>query len=556
MVPSPRRDEYFPVLFVEPMKGSELAVGFDLASNPTRLETLNEARDTGRMLATAAVTLDQGNEKQKGFLIFVPIYKKHAPINTIELRRQNLEGFVLGVCRMKDLIESALAHLSPKAINVHVLDRSAETGKQYLYCHMSNKGKVSVDTGNRSHPIPQVKIQYSEALDVAGRQWSILCTPTKQLLATGRTWKPWAALAGTLIITFLLVSYLWSVVTQSLRVKSINRDLENEVLHCRQVEAELQQEHDLLDQRINERTVELQKSHERLSQAKFDLVQQEKMGMLGQLAAGVAHEVNTPTAAILNSSIDAGEHLQGLVGLIMKLDKLPTETRRWLVDMFTALFENGATSSEIDIRGQRRKVEKVLREAGFANSRRMGGIIAAYQMAELVDDEEFIGRLADDEILSVLEHVAALKLSADISEVCARRIARIVRSLRIYAYNDGEKLMDCDVNESIDNALVIIKNRITQVAKVQTNLEESLPLVIGGADLMQVWTNILSNACDAIEESMTEGLGLIKISSNVRDGKAVVEIFNDGEAIPEEVLQKVFDPFFTTNASAKVQALV
>ncbi|MGB2997604.1 MAG: CHASE domain-containing protein, partial [Phycisphaerae bacterium] len=75
MVRAARRDEYFPVYFVEPYKGNEIALGFDLASNPTRLEALNRSRDTGRMTATARITLVQETGRQLGVLVFLPVYR-------------------------------------------------------------------------------------------------------------------------------------------------------------------------------------------------------------------------------------------------------------------------------------------------------------------------------------------------------------------------------------------------------------------------------------------------------------------------------------------------
>ena len=79
MVPADFREEYFPVYYVEPYRGNEAALGFDLASNPIRLEALNKSRDTGHGVATARITLVQETEDQFGFLVFQPIYRKGFP---------------------------------------------------------------------------------------------------------------------------------------------------------------------------------------------------------------------------------------------------------------------------------------------------------------------------------------------------------------------------------------------------------------------------------------------------------------------------------------------
>ncbi|MHC4295650.1 MAG: sensor histidine kinase [Planctomycetota bacterium] len=309
--------------------------------------------------------------------------------------------------------------------------------------------------------------------------------------------------------------------------------------NLQQTREALRQASNTTEKRVEKRTVELEKAHQHLRHAQFELVQHEKMSMLGQLAAGMAHEVNTPTAAILNVSVDADEHLQ------------ETETRRWLAKMFEALFSGGATQSESAVRGARRQVANRLREAGYGNSRRMAEIIVAYGADEAANDEDFLKHLSQGAILSVLERVLALKTASEISAASAKKIARIVRSLRVYARDSQGEVVDIDVNESIDNTLVILKNRIKNIARVQTHFDENLPSVKCGPDLLQVWTNILINACDAIEESHKDRMGLIEITTRLEDTKVVVGISDDGDAIPEEILPKIFDPFFTTKRIGK-----
>jgi len=105
MVTAEERQEYYPVYYVEPLIGNAAAIGFDLASNPTRLETLEKSRDIAIPLATASITLVQERGNQKGFLAFLPIYKGSPA--TVAKRRDNLMGFVLGVYRIGDIFASS-----------------------------------------------------------------------------------------------------------------------------------------------------------------------------------------------------------------------------------------------------------------------------------------------------------------------------------------------------------------------------------------------------------------------------------------------------------------
>jgi len=319
----------------------------------------------------------------------------------------------------------------------------------------------------------------------------------------------------------------------------------------RQTKGALGQAKTTMNERVAERASELEEAHERLRKTQFELVQREKMSMLGQLAAGMAHEVNTPTAAILNASADANDHLRDLLAFTMRPQEFPGETRQWLAGMFDALFGKGRTRNDTDVRGERRRLERRLRGEGCSDPRRMAEVIVACGMTEMADDEGFRQRFAQADILSVLEHALSLKASADISEASARKIARIVRSLRFYAHDSHGELSDIDVNETIDNTLAIMQNRIKHTARVETHFQEDLPSVECGADLLQVWTNILSNACDAIEESRNEGMGLIEITTALREDRVVVAISNEGKPIPDEVIAKIFDPFFTTKRVGK-----
>ena len=123
-----QRDEYFPVYFVEPYKGNEIALGFDLGLDITRLQSLQQSRDTGEIVATARITLVQETKGQAGFIVFVPIYRKGSLLDSIEVRRENLEGFILGVFRIGSIVEAASSYLKAEGANVYLYDRSAGKG--------------------------------------------------------------------------------------------------------------------------------------------------------------------------------------------------------------------------------------------------------------------------------------------------------------------------------------------------------------------------------------------------------------------------------------------
>jgi C4-dicarboxylate-specific signal transduction histidine kinase len=232
-------------------------------------------------------------------------------------------------------------------------------------------------------------------------------------------------------------------------------------------------------------------------------------------------------------------------------DPLPVKSRQWLAGAMGSFFAEAPARSESESRQQRRAVEKQLRQGGYTESRRLAELMVAFGLSDPAGQEEALKHLSDDRILTALEHVVTLKRSAEISEASARKIARIVRSLRFYAHDSHGDVTDIDVNESLDNALVILQGRIKHIAAVEQRFGEDLPAVKCGPEILQVWSNILINACDAIEETHKDRMGLLEIVSR-RDGdRVVVEITNTGEPISDDVMRKMFDPFFTTKPVGK-----
>jgi PAS domain S-box-containing protein len=208
VVPAARREEYFPVSDVDPGREGDLALGFDLASEPTRREAILRARDTGALAATAPVTLLRETQGEHGFLVFIPVYERGKPAESLEDRRRYHRGLIAGVFRLPDLVEGALSYLQPMGIDVSISDDSAPPGERQLFARRtSHSGTGPVLAALPSGP-PEGELEHQAILDVAGRRWSVRCFTAPGFVAGRRTSYPTAVLVAGLLVTGLLAAYL------------------------------------------------------------------------------------------------------------------------------------------------------------------------------------------------------------------------------------------------------------------------------------------------------------------------------------------------------------
>ena len=231
LMPANRRDSYIPVTFVEPWETNEAALGYDLASDETRRVALEQARDTGQLAATGRIQLVQETaENQYSFLVFLPVYQQ--PAQTPQARRQNLQGFILGVFRVADVVEESLTDLNYD-IDFFILDKTAEPENQLLGFYEADNQQVVSGLGHWPAPVapgqsaaestvPNVEdlcpnsLNCTQTLGLGQRQWQLLFLPPRQPSP------PWATLATLLIgllMTAILLVYLsrWSSELQRTR---------------------------------------------------------------------------------------------------------------------------------------------------------------------------------------------------------------------------------------------------------------------------------------------------------------------------------------------------
>ncbi|MFQ5534090.1 MAG: EAL domain-containing protein [Sphingomonadales bacterium] len=226
MQASPTRKEYFPVYFVEPYRGNEIALGFDLASNPTRLAALNRSRDGGKMRISGRITLVQETGKQFGFLAYHPIYTEGKPLTTPEERRRRLIGFALGVFRVGDLVDAAMGTSDTRAIDLWLFDESASGASRFLHSHTS----LSRERDRQSFtPPPERSLQHRAVIQVAGRRWSVVIVSAPSQFTSKVSAVPLISLLGGWLITGLLAIYFHSLRRAARNMLAANQALQEQI---------------------------------------------------------------------------------------------------------------------------------------------------------------------------------------------------------------------------------------------------------------------------------------------------------------------------------------
>lgn len=222
MVPVENRLRYYPVFYVEPLKGNEKAVGFDLGSDEIRFSAIQKAIKTNNLVATSRTTLVQEESSQKGVLVFNPVKKKGQII-----------GFVLGVYRIGDLITRAIGHLPNNNCNLIIYDTYAEEGNQLLAELNVEKHVPILDN---SVIVKPNGVFFEQTIKIADREWLIISTPTKSYL-NSFTNTTRLSLFFIIILSIVMLYYFYR------NFREFNQQEKNQIL---------------LEKAVNERTEELQ----------------------------------------------------------------------------------------------------------------------------------------------------------------------------------------------------------------------------------------------------------------------------------------------------------
>ncbi len=251
-----------------------------------------------------------------------------------------------------------------------------------------------------------------------------------------------------------------------------------------------------LEHRVEERTRELSDALKHLKESEAQLIQSEKMSSLGQMVAGVAHEINTPLAYVKNSLGQVSEQLPAIGSTLEHCERL--------LDFLRAGDDQEGLSRE-------------------------------FQQATAL-----IGALKQQHVLEELSGLVKDGLFG------TGQVSEIVGNLKNFSRLDRSKVAHSNLNECLNSTLLLAKHQLKSV-NINKNFGEIPDITCAPSQINQVFLNLITNAVQA----MPDERGAITLTSRAEGEGVAVDVEDNGAGIPPDVMSRIFDPFFTTKEVGK-----
>ncbi|MGI6085653.1 MAG: ATP-binding protein [Acetivibrionales bacterium] len=314
------------------------------------------------------------------------------------------------------------------------------------------------------------------------------------------------------------------------RLNKLNNELENKV-------AERTQD-------LENANCELEAAIEDLRAAQTQLIYTEKMAVLGQLVAGIAHEINTPLGIINSAGGTIDRILKNeLKNVIDFCSRVPVGAYEIYGSLIKISDENSGNKGNAHRRMLRRTYYKAAEEKGLEISDEI-----IEKLVDLGYEEdsgkfiELVGKPENIEAIKAAYNVAVLYKAVGMIRISTEKASKVILALKTYSRKENcENMVPYDVVNDIEMVLTLYYNQMKYGVEIVRDYEEVPPVMCYPDKLHQIWVNIINNALQAMSYK-----GRLKISISNDADKVKISISNNGPSIPEAILNRIFEPFFTT----------
>lgn len=303
----------------------------------------------------------------------------------------------------------------------------------------------------------------------------------------------------------------------------------------------------LAEEKLMLKNKELEETIAELGSTQNKLVFAEKMAALGNLIGGIAHEINTPLGAIKASSSNINEVVEKInVDLPWLLNNASSSEIGWLFKFLTEADARDISVFSKEERQRKRDLTAYLEENNVENASIIADTLISLKLK--YSDEAFLRFLSQpnsQKLLSILKVLFSLKRNSNNIFVSVEKAATVVKALRSYIYKNSKGEFEAaDLTDTVNTVLILTSNMIKHTkTDVITKFESIPPIFCRQDEICQVWTNIITNAIQAMGEGGTMEIGLKYDKSN----ETITAWFKDnGCGISEDVKPRVFEPYFTT----------
>lgn len=303
------REEFFPVLYVQPYRQNRELLGIDMALDPVIFRLLIRSGETGQLQVSSRVPVMEEQIEQSGFVVSVPVYARRRAAgetdaaDTDDFPPPPIRGFAVGLFSIGDIVELALESLSVGGIDMQIYEEHPNSEEIPLYRHASRMTRINQLSDSQSQSEP--RLHYRQSLSLGGRYWGVVCTPIAGRFQAD-SWSGWIVLTGGISFTVLLTVYVSTLVG---RTKKVNRlvgqrtselsgavaALNKEIMERKSAELELKTLNDDLEYWIAIRSSEAERRAQDLE----------------QFAYVTSHDLKAPLRAIGNLAEWIGEDLAG-----------------------------------------------------------------------------------------------------------------------------------------------------------------------------------------------------------------------------------------------------